>query len=63
MNVGRLWLMVLLGNLAGAALFSGLIAHTNLFDEPVRQMFSKISSHAMEPAFGTMFLRAILPAG
>ncbi len=60
LNVGRLWLVVLLGNLAGAALFSGLIAQTNLFDEPVRQMFWKISSHAIEPAFGAIFLRAIL---
>ncbi len=59
-NVARLWLVVLLGNLAGAALFAALLAHTSLFDEPTRQMFSNISSHAMEPAFGTMFLRAIL---
>ncbi|MGI8820622.1 MAG: formate/nitrite transporter family protein [Chthoniobacterales bacterium] len=60
MNVARLWAAVLLGNLAGAALFAGLLAHTSLFDEPVRQMFSRISSHAMEPAAGTLFLRAIL---
>lgn len=60
LNVGRLWAVVLLGNLAGAALFAGLLAHTNLFDEPVRQMFFKISTHAIEPTFGTILLRAIL---
>lgn len=60
LNVARLWTLVLLANLAGAFIFAWLLAHTTLFDQEVRAVFSEIAKHTMEPGAGTIFLRAIL---
>ena len=59
LNVGRLWLVVLLANLLGALLIAFVIANTNAFESEVRHVFAELGHKAMEPAFGTVLLRGI----
>jgi formate/nitrite transporter FocA (FNT family) len=59
-NVLRLWALVLTANLVGAFVFAWLLAHTTLFDREIQKVFAAIANTAMEPAFGTILLRAIV---
>jgi formate/nitrite transporter FocA (FNT family) len=59
LNVLRLWLVVLLANLAGALAISLVLAHTGLLDESVRHAIADIGREALEPVFGLVFLRGI----
>jgi formate/nitrite transporter FocA (FNT family) len=58
-NVARLWGVVLLTNLIGAAIFATVIASTPVFEEPIRHAFLEIGKEAIAPAWGTILLRGI----
>ncbi|MEP6956037.1 MAG: formate/nitrite transporter family protein [Chthoniobacterales bacterium] len=60
LNVARLWAVVLIANLAGAFLFAWMLAHTQLFEEDVRQTFTQISTLTLQPAWSTILLRSAL---
>ncbi|HEX2209401.1 MAG TPA: formate/nitrite transporter family protein [Longimicrobium sp.] len=59
-NVARLWAVVLLANLVGAAIFGWVAARTELFDAETRHAFTELARKAMEPDFGLTLLRAII---
>src|SRR3954447_6325139 len=58
-NVSRLWLLVLVANLLGAAAIGLVAAKTNAFEPHVQAVFSDMATRAMEPGFGTLLLRGI----
>ncbi|MGI9087391.1 MAG: formate/nitrite transporter family protein [Chthoniobacterales bacterium] len=60
LNVARLWAVVLIANLLGAFIFAWLLAHTNLFDENIRRVFTEISMKSMAPDFVTILVRGAL---
>jgi len=55
----RLWGLVLLGNMFGAAAFALLFAHTNVVPEAVSSQMREMSAKAMEGSFGMQFYHAI----
>jgi formate/nitrite transporter FocA (FNT family) len=59
-KVARLWAVVLVANLAGAAIFAYAAAHTPIFSAGVRAAFEHIGREAAAPAFGTLFVRGIV---
>jgi formate/nitrite transporter FocA (FNT family) len=58
-NVGRLWGIVFVTNIIGTLLFALMMAKTSVFDEKLKSAFSAIGLEAIEPAPGTIFLKAI----
>ena len=58
-NVARLWTIVLIANLAGAALFAAAAAWTPAFTPEVREAFSHIGHETLNPGFAANFVRAI----
>jgi len=58
-NVARLWAVVLVTNLIGAAIFAIVIARTPVFEESIRQSFLEIGKEALSPGWGTILLRGI----
>jgi formate/nitrite transporter FocA (FNT family) len=58
-NVARLWIVVLLANLAGAAGLALVTAWTPAFSGEVQAAFSKIGNEALSHGFGTQFIRGI----
>ncbi len=58
-DVIRLWAVVLATNLAGAILFSWIVAHSRLFSPPVHAAFAAISRSAVAGDPWTILLRAI----
>jgi formate/nitrite transporter FocA (FNT family) len=58
-NVMRLWGVVLVANLIGAAAFACVVAKTPAFDPEVKQAFGQIGREAMKHGFGTVLLRGI----
>lgn len=56
----RLWGIVLLANIGGTLLFSLFAAKTSAFDEELKAAFLAIGLEALEPAAGTIFLKAIV---
>src|SRR3954470_19278711 len=58
-NVARLWTVVLLANLAGAALFAAASAWTPAFTPEVQAAFLRIGHDALAPSFGAMLIRGI----
>jgi formate/nitrite transporter FocA (FNT family) len=57
-NVARLWLIVLIGNLIGAFLFAWLAGNSNIFSPEIRDAFAKIGQTSMQPDFWTIVMRA-----
>jgi len=55
----RLWGLVLLGNMIGAAAFGLLFAHTNVVPAEVGSRMHEMSAKAMEGSFGLQFYHAI----
>jgi formate/nitrite transporter FocA (FNT family) len=55
----RLWIIVLLANLIGAAIFAWVVANTNIFSEEARRSFAELGNEAARPGGVTIFLRAI----
>lgn len=58
-NVARLWTVVLLSNLAGAAALSLFTAWTPSFSGEVKTAFAAIGNDALSHSFGTQFVRGI----
>jgi formate/nitrite transporter FocA (FNT family) len=58
-KVLRLWAVVLVANIVGAAAFALAASHTNVFTEEVRTTFGQIGREAIAPGFGSIVLRGI----
>src|SRR6476646_2821479 len=58
-NVARLWPVVFIANIIGAAAFAAVIGHSNAFNEESRHAFEEIGHRAMEPGFVTVLIRGI----
>jgi formate/nitrite transporter FocA (FNT family) len=58
-KVLRLWAVVLVANIVGAAAFALAAAHTNIFTEEIRSTFGQIGREAIAPGFGSIVLRGI----
>lgn len=58
-NVARLWVTVLLANLAGAAIFAAVVARTTIFPAAVLEAFTRIGQESLRAGFGTTLLRGI----
>lgn len=61
-NMLRLWGVVLVANLVGAALFALVLATTPIADPPLHHALAQVAHKAMEPTALEHFVRAI-PAG
>jgi formate-nitrite transporter family protein len=59
LNILRLWLTVLVANLAGDFAFASLIAHSPLFDADTRTACSELGRNVVQFSFGLTLLRAI----
>jgi formate/nitrite transporter FocA (FNT family) len=58
-RVVRLWAVVLVSNLAGAALLVDLIVHSGVFDDATRHAFLLTGLHALALPAGTTFIKAL----
>ncbi|MFN2567822.1 MAG: formate/nitrite transporter family protein [Gemmatimonadaceae bacterium] len=58
-RVSMLWLVVLVTNLVGAALFAWVIAESDAFRPEVREAFRAIGREATEGTFPTVLIRAV----
>jgi formate/nitrite transporter FocA (FNT family) len=58
-NVARLWVTVLLSNLAGALLFSAAIARTTAFDDGVLRELTHLAEEGLRAGFATTVLRGV----
>ena len=56
----RLWSIVLLTNLIGAAIFAEVVAKTAMFDSHIKAAFMQIALQTVHPAFGEIVWRGIL---
>lgn len=59
LNVLRLWVVVLVANLAGAHLFAWVLGNTDVFKPEVRHAFAELAAEATAVGFGTAVLRGI----
>ena len=59
-RVARLWLIVLLANLAGASIFAAFLALTPVFSHEMGVTLSKVALSIFEPGAYANFLRGIL---
>jgi formate/nitrite transporter FocA (FNT family) len=57
--VARVWAVVLVGNVFGAAIFAWAIGREGLFPPELQQTFLEIGRQAMEPTFGAKVMRGI----
>lgn len=58
-KVARLWVTVLLANLAGAAIFAYVVFHTAIFPPNLQTAFLQIARQTVEPSFWTVVVRGI----
>ena len=58
-NVGRLWAIVLVANLVGAAMFACVAAWSPAFEPRVRESLLELGREAMSNSFATTLLRVI----
>jgi formate/nitrite transporter FocA (FNT family) len=58
-NVARLWLVVLLANLVGSALFAAAAAWTPAFSSEIRDAFAHIGHEALNPGFMSNAVRGV----
>jgi formate-nitrite transporter family protein len=58
-NVARLWIVVLIANLVGSAVFAAAAAWAPVFTPEVREAFAHIGHEALNPGFTSNFVRAI----
>lgn len=59
LNVARLWSVVLVANLLGAAAIAFIAVHTTAFDADVRRSFVELGRAELAHGFGTTLLRGI----
>ncbi len=55
----RLWMIVLVGNLIGAAIFATLAARTPLLDEPMQRALLNVATRGTDGGFALVIYRAI----
>lgn len=60
LDLGRFWALVFIANIVGSILFALGASTPTLFTEDVHSAFVAIGTEAAEPAFGTMFVRAVV---
>jgi formate/nitrite transporter FocA (FNT family) len=58
-NVGRLWIVVLVANLAGAAIMAWALTASPVFELPVRQAFTELGMEAAGVTFGGAIVKGI----
>ena len=58
-SVGRLWALLIIGNMIGALAFALLLAHTDMVPERMRHDMLELTRKATELGFGLTFYRAI----
>lgn len=58
-RVGRLWGIVLAGNIIATALIAAVLAHSDAFEPEVRTAFAEISRHAIGTSFSTTLVKAV----
>ena len=58
-QVLRLWGVVLVANLLGAAIIALVVAKSQVFDPHVQKAFEEIGKKAMQPSFGVTLIRGI----
>ena len=58
-RVARLWAIVLVANLVGAALFAYSIAKSSIFSAEVKRTFLEIGMHSAAPSFWDLVVRGI----
>jgi formate/nitrite transporter FocA (FNT family) len=59
LRVLRLWVVVLLANVAATWLVAAAIAHTNVFDSDAQAAFTEISRHSLGAPFRDTVLKAV----
>lgn len=57
--VARLWLVVLVANLAGATVISWVLGNTGLFPPEIRNAFAELGRASLGASFGLVLLRGI----
>jgi formate-nitrite transporter family protein len=57
--VARLWTVVLIANLVGAAAIAWMLGHTQAFSPEIRNAFSEIGRESIGHSFGTILLRGV----
>ncbi|MBV9234179.1 MAG: formate/nitrite transporter family protein [Candidatus Eremiobacteraeota bacterium] len=60
LKVVRMWGIVLGTNLAGAAIFASVAAHTPIFDPPLKAAFAHFGFQVLSLPFWTVLLRGVL---
>jgi len=58
-RVVRLWSIVLVGNVVGAAIFAFVVARAPVFSSAVQHAFGELGADAYAPSGGTLFIRAV----
>ncbi|MBX9930727.1 MAG: formate/nitrite transporter family protein [Methylobacterium sp.] len=58
-RVGRLWGIVLVGNIVATALIAAVLAYSDAFEPEVHRAFAEISRHAVASSFGTTVVKAV----
>jgi formate/nitrite transporter FocA (FNT family) len=58
-NLARVWIVVLVGNLIGAALFAWAAAWTTAFDAPLRGTLDDMARHAVSHPGATLLAKAV----
>jgi formate/nitrite transporter FocA (FNT family) len=58
-NVARLWVVILLANLIGSAIFAWVLSSSTLFEPSVKHSLSEIGREAIKGDFFSMLLRAV----
>ncbi|MGI4797559.1 MAG: formate/nitrite transporter family protein [Janthinobacterium lividum] len=58
-HVARLWILVLIANVAGTWAVSAVLAGSDLFSPDIKNSFLAISQHAIEASFGSTVLKGI----
>lgn len=58
-RVGRLWGIVLVGNIIATALIAAVLAHSDAFEPDVRKAFAEISHHASAAPFTATVIKAV----
>jgi formate/nitrite transporter FocA (FNT family) len=58
-GVFRLWVVVLLANIAATWVFAAVVVHTSVFDDASKAAFAAVSRHVVEADFATTVMKAV----
>ncbi|MDB5595134.1 MAG: Formate/nitrite transporter FocA, family [Hyphomicrobiales bacterium] len=59
LGVLRLWVIVLVANIAATWVIAAVIAHTSIFDAQMKEAFASVSQHVIGSPFMTTLLKAV----